>query len=269
MYVDLHIHTNSSDGTWDVDQVLMNIRDNNIGMFSITDHDTIENSALMACKLDENDVKYVPGVEISCTYMNREHHIIAYAFDCRNLALLSLLETNQRLRREFNDTTIRLLAKIRPDVDYATYDAYQYERSRGGWKPLNFLFDKRVIATLPEYFQLLKELGQSLVFHADPVSVIRTIQEAQGAAFLAHPNAYFRGDKMPDEELKKWMNFGISGIECYSSYCSLQDAEEYAKFCRRNNLFISGGSDCHGTFILSRKLRNPKITLDMLNLGFL
>jgi hypothetical protein len=74
---------------------------------------------------------------------------------------------------------------------------------------------------------------------------------------------------MPDEELKKWIEFGIMGIECYSSYSSLQDSQEYVKFCQKHNLQISAGSDCHGTFILERKLGNPKVTLDMVNLGFL
>lgn len=268
MYVDLHIHTNSSDGTWDVDELLTNVRDNDINLFSITDHDTIENSTLMARRLDGSDVRFVIGVEIACTYRNKEHHITTYAFDAQNQALLRLLEANRQVRYEYNNATIKLLEKIRPEVEFAKYEVYQHDSGRGGWKSLNFLLDEGIVANISEFFHLLKELDLSLVFH-DPCHVITTIKEAHGFAFLAHPSAYCHGERMPDGELKKWIDFGISGIECYSSYCSVQDAEEYAKFCRKNNLLISGGSDCHGTFILSRKLGHPKITPDMLNLGFM
>ena len=130
------------------------------------------------------------------------------------------------------------------------------------------MIDEGIVQNTSEFFQLTRDLENPLVF-TDPVNVITIIWESGGFPFLAHPSAYFQGERMSDEQLKKWIEFGIAGIECYSSYSSLQDAREYVKFCQKHNLQISAGSDCHGTFILERKLANPKVTLDMLNLGFL
>ncbi len=268
MYVDLHIHTISSDGTWDIDELLAHIRNTEISLFSVTDHDTIENSILMAQKVGGSDLKHVIGVEVSCTYKKELYHITAYDFDWHNHALLDLLEANQRIMEKFNDDTIKHLETNHPDVEYAKYEAHDRDKRRGGWKALNFLLDANVVTNIPEYFHMLKELDHALVFR-EPADVIRTIQEAQGVAFLAHPHLYFQGNKMPDEELEEWLELGIPGIECYSSYCSMQAAEDYVKFCRKHNLLISGGSDCHGTFIPSRKLGHPRLTLDMLNLGFI
>ena len=268
MSVDLHIHTNCSDGTWNLDELLINLLKSQIKVFSITDHDTIENSQVMPEKLPaEPDLRYVVGVEISCTYQGQEHHITAYSFDSYNPALLKLLETNQQRRLEYNNRTIQLLEKMYPHITYSRYKDYTYERKRGGWKTFNFLLDAGIIASVPEYFELVKNLDNPVIY-SDPVDVITTIKAAQGFAFLAHPNVYFQGNQMPEAELQQWIEFGISGIECYSSYCSLQDAEEYVQFCTRNNLLISAGSDCHGTF-LPKQLGNPRVTLDMLNLGFI
>ncbi len=267
MFVDLHIHTNASDGTWDRHELIERLLENNIGLFSITDHDTIENSRPIIDELEGYDLKSAIGVEISCTYIDRDYHLTAYSFDTNNTSLLQLLEENRRAWDDSNVRMIRLLEADNPSVDYSKYKSYQYESNRGGWKSLNFLLDLGVIRDIPGYRDLLERLGNKVVFR-DPETIISTVKKAQGISFLAHPNAYFHDTDLPTEQLKKWIDFGISGIECYSSYPGRVKAEDYVSFCKKNSLLISGGSDCHGTFI-STKLGNPRITLDMLNLGSL
>ncbi len=267
MLVDLHIHTNASDGTWDRHELIERLLENNIGLFSITDHDTVENSRTFIDELEGYDLKSTTGVEISCTYMDKNYHLTAYSFDANNTSLLQLLKDNRRVWDEHNTRMIRLLEVANPSVEYSKYKSYQHESKRGGWKSFNFLLDLGLIRDTPGYRDLLEGLGNRLVFK-DPETIINTVKKAQGVSFLAHPNAYFHGADLHVEQLKNWIEFGISGIECYSSYPGVVKAEDYVSFCKKNNLLISGGSDCHGTF-LSTKLGNPRITLDMLNMGSL
>ncbi len=267
MLVDLHIHTNASDGTWDRHELVEKLLKSNIGLFSITDHDTIENSKAISNELEGYELKSTIGVEISCTYMDREYHMTAYSFDVNNTSLLQLLEENRKVRHDNNAGTIRLLEADNPGIDSSNYKRYQYERNRGGWKSLNYLLDQKLIRDVAGYHDLLDRLGNKLIFK-DPETIVNAVKKAQGISFLAHPNAYFQGIHLPTKQLKKWMDFGISGIECYSSYPGIVKAEDYVNFCRKNNLLVSGGSDCHGTFI-STKLGDPRITLDMLNMGSL
>jgi len=199
--------------------------------------------------------------------MDKEYHLTAYSFHANNTSLLQLLEENRKVRHDNNAKTIRLLEADNPGVDYSNYERYQYERNRGGWKSLNYLLDQKLIRDIPGYSDLLDRLGNKLIF-TDPETIINAVNRAQGVSFLAHPNAYFHGISLPTEQLQKWIDFGISGIECYSSYPGILKAEDYVSFCKKNDLLISGGSDCHGTFI-STKLGNPRITLDMLNMGSL
>ena len=265
MFVDLHIHTKASDGTWDRHELIEKLLENNIGIFSITDHDTIENSRAVIDELEGYNLEFTIGVEISCTHMDKRYHLTAYSFNANNISLLQLLEENRRVWDDNEDRTIRLLEADNPSVEYSKYKSYQYERNRGGCKSLNFLLDIGLVKDLPEHFDLLERLGNRPVFK-DPETIINTVKKAQGISFLAHPNAYFHDADLPVEQLKKWIDFGISGIECYSSYSGVVKAEDYVSFCKKNNLLISGGSDCHGTFI-GRKLGYPRITLDMLSLG--
>ena len=267
MLVDLHIHTNASDGTWDRHELIQEVVESNLDLFSITDHDTIENSKAVIDKLEGYNLKYTIGVEISCTYMDRTYHITAYSFDANDTSLLQLLKENRRVWDDNNARMIRLLEADNPSIDYCKYENYQYERNRGGCKSLNFLLDLGLIKDSPEHYQLLEKLGNSLAYK-DPETIISTIKRAQGISFLAHPNAYFQSTSLLTRQLKEWIDFGVSGVECYSSRPGLVTAEDYVRFCKKNNLLISGGSDCHGTF-LGRKLGNPRITSDMLNMASL
>ena len=277
MLVDLHLHTNASDGTWDRDELIEILLENNIGLFSITDHDAIMNSKRMLNELEGYNLRYLVGVEISCTYLKTEYHITAYSFDPSNDLLINLLKANQEERSRGENSSVKDLATINPQVEYHRFKNYQYQRKRGGWKSLNFLLDDGVVSSLSEYFALFLDPSEyfslfgdpnKIFTFQDPAAIIRIVREAQGVPFLAHPNVYFNDSRMPQKELEKWIDFGISGIECYSSYCGIQDAKEYVKFCNKNDLLISGGSDCHGTF-LDKKIGDPRITLDMLNLGSL
>ena len=57
---DLHIHTNVSDGTWDVYELKEKLIKNNIKIFSITDHDDIGNIENMARIIKpEDDLVYI------------------------------------------------------------------------------------------------------------------------------------------------------------------------------------------------------------------
>lgn len=267
MLADLHIHTNASDGTWNKYELVDKLLENNIGLFSITDHDTIENSRTIIDELEGYSLKYTIGAEISCTYMNKTYHITAYTFAANDTSLLQLLKENRRVWDDSNASMIRSLEADNPRVDYSRYKNYQYERNRGGCKSFNFLLDLGLVKDSPEHYSLLEKLGNMLLYK-DPETIISTVKKAQGISFLAHPNVYFQGPNLSTEQLKKWIDFGISGIECYSSFPGVVKSEDYVSFCKKNNLLISGGSDCHGTF-LGRKLGNPRITLDMLSMGSL
>ncbi len=102
----------------------------------------------------------------------------------------------------------------------------------------------------------------------DPVSVINHVKHAGGFPFLAHPSYYNCGECMPVSELEKWVSKGICGIECYSPYCTPEESDFYSGFCKKNDLQISGGSDCHGDF-LPRPMGVPEVTFDMLKLDFI
>jgi predicted metal-dependent phosphoesterase TrpH len=255
--VDLHIHTNASDGTWDIKETIAMIIEKNIKYFSITDHDTFENS-LKALRYIPKNKRFVLGSEISSTYKGKEYHILAYGFDPENEALKKLLKDNQLIRKRYNDDLINYVKEFEVVNDISDYDNYIWDLARGGWKSLNYLIDKGVVTDLESYFELI-EISQLKLEFKSPEVVIEKIHQAGGYSILAHPSAY--GEKnMKIDFLESWTIFGIDGIECYSPYFEdIKDANYYVKFCKEKDLMISGGSDCHGKFN-DRFIGVPKVT---------
>ncbi len=271
MYADLHIHTAASDGTWDTAELMEQILAADISLFAITDHDTVKNSRIMHETLDaytEFQGQFVIGTEVSCTWNSVMYHITAYNVDPANAPLLDLLATNRQELRNYNDIAIRAISAMKPAFDYDQYLAYEHNPKRGGWKGLSFLLDEGIIQNLAEFFELIGSIDRATTFR-DPETVIATIRNAGGYAFMAHPKAVYCEQMIPEADVQQWIDFGITGLECYSTYCTAEEAQEYATLCRKYNLGISAGSDCHGTFIAERRLGHPQVTPDMIDVPFL
>lgn len=265
--VDMHIHTTASDGTWTIEELLEHITKNNIKVFSITDHDTIESSVMMLSNIP-NNIYYVIGAEISCSYNGEEYHITAYDFDYKNSKFNELLKFNQMQRKEFNVKVVEYVKTVNKIEDIRDYFLYRYDSKRGGWNSLNYLLDKNIVKDLGEYFEILKSSNERLSFK-NPKEIIEIIKEAGGYSFLAHPSAYQRGKKLSLRVLEEWKDYGISGIECYSPYLkNIEDSSYYVKFCEGNNLMISAGSDCHGEFN-NRTIGVPKVDIGKIKLDFI
>ena len=58
----------------------------------------------------------------------------------------------------------------------------------------------------------------------------------------------------------------FDGFECYHSGHSREDTAALLTYCRQHQLLVSGGSDCHGSFVPSRALGRPVIDSSDLNL---
>ena len=80
---------------------------------------------------------------------------------------------------------------------------------------------------------------------------INAIVSAGGIPIWAHPLGGEGEDHIaPDEFYKRYevlKNIGIKGLECHYSRYTKKEADFLVDFAKRNNLFITGGSDYHGT----------------------
>ena len=268
---DLHIHTTASDGSWSPIQLMEAVRKAEIQLFSITDHDSVDNVPEVTGLAKEYGVAFLPGVEICSTHLGKQFHILGYGIDCQSPVLQKLLQHNMRLMEEADRRCIRqLISQGMKTVDYEEYLAYRHKPERGGWKSLNYLVDKGLCHGVGDFFGRLftPEKGIRFPEFPRPDEVISAIHAACGVAVLAHPGSEFHGAVL-EETLEYFLSEAIDGVECFHPGHDRETTATAKAWCRKRGLLVTGGSDCHGSFVPGRRLGQPEIDLAELNLGSL
>lgn len=256
--VDMHMHTVASDGTQTPSELLNEINEKNIKVFAITDHDSVDSVREMLTLTKDMDLVYIPGVEISTTYEGKEIHLLTYGLLPENECLKEILADNIAVRDLFNIKIIDYIKTLNSDVSLEDYLAYNRDPSWGGWKAENYLRSIGAIRHLRDLFDMLSSLKERMTFKS-PDQIIAQLKEQGAKIILAHPPAYYSGEKLPIEFLDYFRKIGIDGIECYSPYYKVESQSSYyTEYCKKHKLMVSCGSDYHGAFIETRHLGYPE-----------
>ncbi|MGM0379404.1 MAG: PHP domain-containing protein [Bacillota bacterium] len=256
--IDTHMHTTASDGTLEPKEILEEIREKNIKIFSITDHDSIENIDKMKKLVKFEDEIFIPGVEVTTTFLDVEFHFLAYgdSINKNNRILMDILNENKNLRKKYDKEFIKFVSKLY-DFTMEEYMNYKRNPKNGGWKAQNFLYSKGIASSLQDIFELRKKSKIKYIMKK-PSIIIPKLKNAGLTVVLAHPPAYFESNKLSKKILDYFKTLGLDGIECMSPYYNVpNESKYYTDYCENNNLLVTSGSDYHGKFLPKRKLGNP------------
>lgn len=260
--VDLHIHSNCSDGSDSIKDLAYKIKTSGITQFALTDHDTLEGCEEMAEWID-NTIKFIPSVELTCIAGSIKCHILGYNCDYKNKTLLNLIAKGKFLRKQKLEIRLEYLKKVW-DIEL-TQDELDWLYSRKSVVKTHIaqVLVKRGLASdnlsaMQKYLDGCKS-GDTRFTIEEALDAINT---AGGIPVWAHPLGG-EGEKHISEaelllKLRVMINYGIQGLECYYSRYNIQETEFLAKCAKENNLLISGGSDYHGN-------NKNNINLGMLN----
>lgn len=264
MKVDLHMHSYHSDGKLNCEALLNEVMNAGIGMFSLTDHDTLDGLEEMKEAVRGKDIKFIPGVEIASLYLGDEYHITIYGYDPENQPFQELIQEIKKIRTDYDIAIVKFLE---PEVSLEDFMNYDDDPYIGGWPSLNYLIKKGIVQDIQGYFEIGRRCSAKMIF-PDPKRIIDIAHGAGAAAFLAHPSSNGK-DGLPYEKLDFFRKAGIDGLECYSPYSMNEEAiKYYVDYCKKYHLKISGGSDYHGGFV-GRSIGVPHITSEDVSYDFL
>ena len=261
---DLHIHSTFSDGEYSPEQIIDKLRENNIDIFSITDHDNAD-SVLEMEKIDTKGLLYIPGIEFSAEKGVFKMHILGYGIDGHNKELTKTCE-NMKIRKSIRN--LEVIQQLRDKYGFVitkeeTIDLLNRKSFVGQTTIAKLLVQKGIIPNVKYYFDnLFKGIEPKTKATIDLEEAIRVIHNSGGMAIIAHPisieNAY---NVKIDEIFGMFKKSGIDGIEIFNSKHSLSDIKRYYRLARDENLLISGGSDYHGE-IMKPNVKLGKISKD-------
>ena len=263
---DLHLHTTASDGRWPPEQLIDEVQRAGIGLFSVTDHDSLGSLPEVSQLVRGSGLCFLPGVELSTRLNGQVYHLLAYGFDATDSDLVALVAENNIRLTSADDVVVELLADAGYPVSTGDYADYCWDRRRGGWKALNFLIDQGLCRDTHDYFErLLRDVDRPMPDFPPPEEIVSAVRRAGGAVILAHPGASFYGD-LTVWQLDQLVDMGVAGLECYSFHHNDESTKGFVDYCLARNLLITGGSDCHGGLV-GRSLGVPLIYSRDLKLG--
>jgi len=250
MRIDLHLHTDFSDGTYSPSQLIQLCNEKNLHILSITDHDTVEGIEPGIFEVKKRNLKLVPGIELSAKYDRGTLHILGYGIDYRDLSLLSALKHFQDIRKNRNAKMLEKLRSLGIDISMSEV-ATQKPKSGTLGRPhiAAVLIKKGVVGTMQEAFDgYLGKAGKAYVSKEvlTAAESIRLIHDVGGIAILAHPttlNLEYHALRLFIQQL---IFEGLDGIEVYSSAHSVQEIDNYQRIAAEKCLMVSAGSDFHG-----------------------
>ena len=251
MLADLHMHSYYSDGTMSPREIVEDAKKRNVQLIAITDHNVLDSYTELKEAAEEFGIKVIRGVEIDARFEDIVVHILAYNFE-DNENLFNLVH---KAKNELLETSIELIKRMENDYENISsedYEAYDYDRRKGGWKGIHYLFDRGITS---ELFEGVKYYGQYKCGHEyfdypTVEEVIDAVHEDNGYVVLAHPCNYYKNNTKEEvlEKLEKFKSIGIDGVECYYPANSEMMTETCIEFCKNNNMIITVGSDSHGDF---------------------
>lgn len=237
MMVDMHIHSNYSDGNKSICEIVRYCKDNNINTVSITDHNTIKSYN----ELKNYDIDYIRGIEFYPQFEGVHlFHLLAYDFELTD-EFLSLMDTIDNNRKIVMNNKLKAI-RDEFDLNISLNDLDQTRLTNH--ELYNYLNKMYSAETRKKVFDYLKKIKFDNKRKVDYIKLLKIIKNAYGISVLAHPKSV-RCDNF-DEFIENLVNNGLNGIEIYHSSFDLDDIEKYKKYANKYNLITSGGSDFHG-----------------------
>jgi hypothetical protein len=242
--VDLHTHTNQSDGLLPPETLVQMAAEVGLRAIAITDHDEIGALEIAISIGDEFGIEIIPGVELSAVHQGYDVHILGYFIDFHHPRLLEFLNyfRNERLRRVH-----RILEKLNTLGCRVSLESVMRKAGPGSvGRPhvADVLLEEGHVTSYKEAFNRFLADGKAAFVpkvRLSPAEAVTIIHEAHGVACLAHP-----GQNLTEPIILDIIRSGVDAIEVVHPKHSAHQREHFREHAVAFGLLETGGSDFHG-----------------------
>ena len=252
--VDLHVHSDKSDGSFTPSQVVDLALAKGLSAFALTDHDTTAGLKEAQAAGKEKGIEVISGIEFSTGYpiagtAEKDIHIVGLFIDENAPAF-------QKHLKQFVDARIvrnkKMCDRLRADGIDISYEQLMEAFpgsviTRGHYA--RYLFEHGYVKSQPEAFD--RYLGDHTKYFVPrekitPAQAVQLILDVKGIPILAHPTLYHLGKDQLNSLVQNLKEAGLVGIEAIYSTYSAGEERQMRQLAEKYQLLISGGSDFHG-----------------------
>lgn len=271
--IDLHTHSNISDGTLSPEQLVLAALEKRIRCLALTDHDSIDGVVLAKKAAEKHDIKIISGVEISSQWSRpstkKSYAVHIVALNIQNFApLQAALTAQQHIRAQRAEKICALLEpligeNIYPDV-LAKVDGIADRVTRT--HIAKTLVEKKYVSRVQQAFDKYLKEGKKAYVKFDGLDLAETIQvihQSGGYAVLAHPTRYDLSATNIRYLIEIFAQSGGDAVELPPAIDPVSTRQMVDRMIEEYQLKVSIGSDFHGDHMPWLRLGNtPRLKAD-------
>ena len=251
MIIDLHTHSNRSDGTDSPTELIEKAKAVGLDIVALTDHDTAVGWDEAEEAAQRVGIRLIKGMEVSTELAGRSVHLLAYGLDREHAGLIEELEKVIEGRTGRIPKFIEKFRLLGIDVTEEEILAKVGDADAVGRPHIaDVLVEKGVVATRDEAFASLLSPGGGLYVGRYSIalpSAVELVNAAGGKAVLAHPWSRGTHKVLTAEVIANLVAHGLDGIEVDHPDHDSEARTALRRIAEENDLIMTGSSDYHGT----------------------
>jgi predicted metal-dependent phosphoesterase TrpH len=243
-YVDLHVHTNYSDGSFSPKDVVHRAKKAGLSAIAISDHDEVGGVSEAIWVGHSEGLEIVPGVELTVNCKGKEIHVLGYLFDHNDRRLREKLKEFRFNRFKRMEKMVVRLNELGLSIHMKSVRRIAGHGSLGRLHLARAIFEQEFVGTVQEAFDKYIGAGKPAYVKKPRIEfedAVELITSAGGIPVLAHPRL-----ARIDKHIPELARLGLGGLEVFYSKHTPNDVEKYLAMAKRHDLAVTGGSDCHG-----------------------
>lgn len=265
-YIDLHVHTNYSDGTFSPKEVVRYALEIELTAIAVTDHDCVDGILPAMDEAKDRGLEIIPGVELAAEIGDSEIHIIGLLIDWQDVNFNEQLKKIRDARTERMRKMIEKLNALGIGIKLEEVTALSRDHGAIGRLHLaRALLEGGYTHSIRQAFA--RFIGRNGPCYEkrmviSPKEAIEMIRSVKGIPIFAHP-----GNMHRDEVIPELVKYGLMGIEVLHIDHNSNASNHYKQLAQNYGLLMSGGSDCHGAgkgYPLMGKVEVPYSFLEIL-----
>jgi len=258
--IDLHMHSNCSDGFYPPEQLVEWASELGLSAIALTDHDTTKGVETAIKRGKALGVEVIPGCELSVTYSGGTFHLLGYYVDYTNDEFNVTMAQIMESRHERNRKIVAALNEHGMPITHEELLEEAGEATVGRPHMAQIMIRKGYVSDFREAFDKYLAEGMACYFPSEnfgPERAIKLVLAAGGVPVIAHP---FWLNRKSLEDLDAYIGelvgYGLRGMEIVYPDHSPEIQRAYIEIAKKYDLIVTGGSDFHGGGVVK-----PEVTL--------
>ncbi len=250
-YIDLHIHSNCSDGTFSPAELVEQAKEECLVTIAIADHDSVAGIPEALSAGMARDIEVIPAVELSVQYKTREDvHLLGYGINFTESGFCERLNGFREHRERRNIEILQMVnnkldSEMRAEINLG--EVLTFSRDAIGRPHIaRALLEKGYVDTVEEAFRRYLVPCNVPKYYWPIDDAISEIQRLGGVAVLAHPTTICDDRQERHTVIRELAAMGLDGVEAFNNLALPNDMEYLRRLAEELGLLVTGGSDFHG-----------------------